>query len=70
MNSDSWVLLGFIALIAIPILIGIIRSRFNHGKTFYGDEMNKIQFKRTKRDEAYEKSSTASKGNEGTFWNG
>ncbi|WLD91734.1 hypothetical protein [Alkalihalobacillus sp. AL-G] len=65
-----WVLLGLLALLALPILWGIIKSKFGIGNQFYGDEMNKKAFKRTKRDESYEKTTSASRGQDGPFGNG
>ncbi|WP_221565553.1 hypothetical protein [Alkalihalobacillus sp. TS-13] len=59
--DDIWILLIIIFLFALPILWGIIRSNFNTNK-FYGDELNKKKFNRKPEDEAYEKSSSASLG--------
>ncbi len=59
--KDVLVLLVILLIISLPIWIGMIRSRFN-SNSFYGDELNKKKNKRTLRDEAYEKTSSASKG--------
>ncbi len=59
--DSIWSLLFIIGLISLPLLWGMIRSRFRTNQ-FYGDEMNKKKNQRTLEDEAYEKSSTASQG--------
>lgn len=59
--NDILVVLVILLIISLPIWIGMIRSRFNTN-SFYGDEMNKKKNKRTLRDEAYEKTANAPKG--------
>ncbi|MGM7701849.1 hypothetical protein ACSVDE_08955 [Pseudalkalibacillus sp. Hm43] len=59
--KDVMVLIVILLIISLPIWIGMIRSRFN-SNSFYGDELNKKKNKRTLRDESYEKTSSASKG--------
>ncbi|WP_257351604.1 hypothetical protein [Pseudalkalibacillus decolorationis] len=69
MSTGLWMLLGIIVLFAVPILWGIIRSKLGLGNQFYGDELNKKKNKRTKRDDAYEKSTSASNRDNWDNWN-
>ncbi|WP_257351605.1 hypothetical protein [Pseudalkalibacillus decolorationis] len=65
MSIEFWIVIIIIALFLLPITLGIIKSKLGTSNEFYGDEMDKEKNKRTKKEESYEKTTSASRSRDG-----